>query len=142
MKCGRIFSKTIIRKAKSALWCPEKPCNWRRDEDTGYYYMWKAYHQAREAEPKDSLLFARILAMIADESRSICDNDRYRKYVKPSMDAYELAMQNGQEPTEKELEKIRFSADSLSYTLEREHAPYDEQMKFIVGYEKLENLDF
>lgn len=141
MKCGRIFSKTIIRQSL-LFGVRRNPVIGVAMKIRDYYYMWKAYHQAREAEPKDSLLFARILAMIADESRSICDNDRYRKYVKPSLDAYELAMQNGQEPTEKELEKIRFSADSLSYTLEREHAPYDEQMKFIVGYEKLENLDF
>lgn len=128
-------------KAKSALWCPKGSGHWRRDDDAGHYHMWRAYHQACETEPKDDLVFARILAMMADKCR-ILDYERYHKYVKPSVEAYERAIQNGQAPTEKELEKIRRAADALAYVLGRENAPYDEQLKCIDGHEKLEGFGF
>lgn len=42
---------------------------------------------------KDYLLFARILAMMADEHPvSISDYDRYHKYVKPAVEAYDLVI--------------------------------------------------
>ena len=92
------------KKAKFALWCP-KHCNgWTRDGETGHYYMWKAYHQARTTEPKDHLIYARILSMMASESRGKeFDYDRYHKYVKPAADAYHLAVRAGQNPSDKEL---------------------------------------
>lgn len=131
------------KKARYALWGSRKAKAWCRDEETGRYYMWKAYHRACEAEPKDYLVFARILAMMADESRSSTfDHERYHKFVKPSMEAYELAIEAGQQPAEKELEKIRHWADSLAYILSCEKAPYDEQIKYIKGYEQLEDFQF
>ena len=130
-------------KAKDALWCPKDKGNWHREDEVGHYYMWKAYHEACETEPKDDLLYARILAMMADESRfSVLDYERYHKYVKPSVEAFALAEKAGQHPTEKELDKIRFTADTLAYELEREKAPYEVQFKFIHGYEQLDDFNF
>lgn len=130
-------------KAKDALWCPEGNGNWHRDEEFGHYHMWNAYYKACKTEPKNYLLFARILAMMADEhSVSVSDYDRYHKYVKPSIEAYALAEEAGQHPTEKELDKIRFSADSLAYELNSENAPYEEQIKLITGYEQLDDFGF
>ena len=130
-------------KAKDALWGPEGNKNWHREEGTGHYYLLNAYHKACKTGQKDYLLFARILAMMADEHRvSVSDYDRYHKYVKPSLEAYTLAEKGGQHPTEKELNKIQFSADSLAYKLNSENAPYEEQIKFIIGYEQLDDFGF
>ena len=88
-------------------------------------------------------MFARILAMMADEQRiTVSAYDRYHKYVKPSVEAYALAEKARQHPTEKELNKIRFSADLLSYELNSENAPYEEQIKLINGYEQLDDFGF
>ena len=131
------------KKARYALWGARKAKAWCRDEETGRYYMWKAYHRACKADPKDYLVFARVLAMMADESRSSTfDYKRYHKFIKPSMEAYELAIEAGQQPAEKELEKIRHWADSLAYILSCEKAPYDEQIKYIKEYEQLEDFQF
>lgn len=135
--------RSDYNKAKDSLWCQKKAGDWRRDDEAGHYYMWKAYHKACEAEPKDELLFARILAMMADESRiSVFDYARYHKYVKPSLEAYERAVAAGQRPTEKELETIRFFADSMAYVLQQEDVSYDEQVSRIQGYEQLEDFSF
>ena len=81
--------------------------------------------------------------MMADESRSSTfDYERYHKFVKPSMEAYELAINAGQKPAKKELEKIRYWSDLLSYELNCKQAPYDEQIKYIKGYEQLNDFQF
>ena len=130
-------------KAKDALWCPEGAQNWHRDEEIGHYYMLSAYRKACQTEPKDYLLYARILAMMADEHRFlVTDYDLYHKYVKQSNEAYALAEATGQHPTEKELDKIHLLADFLKYKLEREDVPYEEQLKWIHGYEELDDFGF
>ncbi len=130
-------------KAKDALWCPKGKGDWHREEEIGHYHMWNAYYKACKTEPKDYLLFARILAMMADEhSVSASDYDRYHKYVKPAVEAYALAEKSGQHPTEKELDKICFSADWLEYELNSQDAPYEDQMKLISGHEQLNDFSF
>lgn len=130
-------------RAKDALWCPEGNADWHRDEGKGHYYMLSAYLKACQAETKDYLIYARTLAMMADErSASTTDYDLYYKYVKPALEAYAQAEAAGQYPTEKELNKINLLADFLKYKLERENAPYDEQIKFIGGYEELDDFGF
>ena len=125
------------KKAKFALWCP-KGCNqWSRDEETGYYYMWKAYHAAKSATIKDHLIYARILVMMSHERRNVTEYTRLGKYVQPALEEYRRAVQSGQNPTQKELERIQWEYDFLSYQIAREQAPYDEQEKLISGYEKL-----
>ena len=80
---------------------------------------------------------------MADEHRIYTpDYERYRKYVKPSVEAYALAEKAGQHPTEKELNKIRFSEELLAYELNCENAPYEDQIKLINGYEQLDNFCF
>ena len=130
-------------KAKFALWCP-KHCNgWARDEETGYYYMWKAYHQARTTEPKDYLIYARILSMMASESRGKeSEFGRYHKYVKPAADAYHLAVRAGQNPSDKEMEYSYFEADQLEYIFNKQDESYEEQIKNISGYERLSDFQF
>lgn len=128
-------------KAKAALWCPTGAKYWHREEETGRYYMWQAYHQANAAKEKDYLLFARILSMMADENRTVySDYERYRKFVKPAANAYDKATEAGQRPTDKELEKIRISAESLAYVLECEQRPYEEHIQRIRGFERLKDF--
>ena len=127
--------------AKTALWGSPEEKNWHRDKETGYYFMWSAYYKAMKAEPKDYLLLARILAMVADQAFVfMCEWDRYTRYVKPAMDAYELAIQAGQKPTEKELQEIRSFAEYLLYERKCWNAPYEEQVKWIKGHEQLEDV--
>lgn len=55
---------TIIsdyKEARHCLWCPKNANNWHREENRGYYYLWKAYHFAEEASKKRPLWYARIL---------------------------------------------------------------------------------
>ena len=130
-------------KAKAALWCPEDTDYWHREEETGRYHMWRAYHQASAATEKDSLLFARILSMMADENRTVySDYERYHKFVRPAVEAYDKAIEAGQHPTDKELKQIRFSAESLAYVLECEELPCEEQVKRIRGFERLADFEF
>ena len=135
--------RSDYEKAKSALWCPEGAAGWHRDEGTGWYYMWKAFHEASAQEGKDQLLYARILAMMASECRiRTQDYDRYHRYVKPALDAYILAEQAGQQPGKEEMQRIRFEAESLAYELERQDLPFEEQIKPITGHENLNDFSF
>ena len=131
------------KKAKYALWCPKHYNYWERDEDNGYFYMWKAYHAAINAEPKEHILFARILMMMAHEQRfKTSDYLRLKQYVKPAVEQYQLSIQNGDKPTEKELEMSQSEYDALTYQFACEHAPHEEQIKLINGYEKLKSFQF
>ena len=131
------------KKAKFALWGTKHSSGWTRDEETGHYYMWKAYHQARTTEPKDYLIYARILSMMASESRGKeFEYDRYHKYVKPAADAYHFAVRAGQSPSDKELEYSYYEADKLEYILKKKEAPYEEQIGYISGHELLSNFYF
>ena len=130
-------------KAKYALRCPKNVESWHREGDLGHYYLLRAYLMASGAEPKDELLYARILAMMAEESTiSVSDPALYREYVKPSLEAYERAIQLGQNPTGKELKSIRYCANELLYKFEQRKRPYEDQVKLIEGYEKLEGFAF
>lgn len=127
--------------AVKALWGTEKASNWRRDEITGYYNMWNAYYLAIKAETKDELTYARILMMVAD-SRHFIDSpyERYTRFYKPALDAYNKAKENGQQPTEKEYDKcFRYTSES-KYEMECEQAPFEEHIKLINGYELLDNF--
>lgn len=129
-------------KATEALWGYNHKNDWHREEELGRYHMWKAYHEACDTNPKDYLLYARILAMVSDESRAFSsDYTRYHKYVEPSVQAYKIAAEVGQHPTDKELEKIHSIAGYLAYILKCEAAPYDEQIKHIEGNEKLQDFE-
>lgn len=145
MKMNEIWRQIFAdyNKAKHALWCPKHSNGWSRDEETGHYYMWKAYHLARITEPKDYLIYARILSMMASESRiGVLEYERYHKYVKPAADAYHLAVKAGQRPSDKELEYSYFEADKLEYILNRRDEPDEEQIRNISGYELLSNFQF
>ena len=130
-------------KAKSALWYSKHMEHWSRDVEKGYYYMWKAYQEAKKAITKDHLTYARILAMVSSESRyHFNEYERLHKYVIPALDEYRRAVESGQHPTEKELKIIQREYDALFYQESCVNAPFEEQIKNIHGYEKLEKFGF
>ena len=127
--------------AKAALE-PADAQNGPPDKDTGLYFMWKAYCRANKAaEPKDHLLLGRIFALVADQF-SKWNYDRYRKYVKPAVTAYDLAIQAGQQPTEEELRKIHEDEGFHLYRRKYWDVPDEEQWKQIKGYEQLDESGF
>ena len=129
--------------AKIALWPRKGVGNWGRDEDNGLYHLWNAYHMAQEADEKEDLIYARILATMATEScPCISEFNKYNKFVKPSLDAYRRAEKAGLHPSDKELDLITSIAESLDYKLNCEEAPYEEMLKHIEGYEKLGDFRF
>ena len=131
------------KKAKYALWFQKRRDGWHRDEATGYYHMCKAYHEAKNSVTKDHLLYGRILMMMSDERRyKITEYERFREYIRPAMDEYRLAVENGQHPTEKEMERIQWEYDFLSWQETCTNAPYEEQVKLIQGYENLGEFSF
>ena len=116
---------------------------WRRDQETGRYYLWKAYHQIKKSAQKDPLLYARILSLMASESRfPTTDYERLQLYIKPAYEAYQEAIAAGLKPSDKELEENRISSETLTYQFECENLPWDEQIKWINGYEKLDQFSF
>ena len=138
--------KTILEdynKAKEALWGSQKSGYWSREEDTGLYHLWKAYYHAISSSEKEPLLYARILCMMAGESRDYySEYDKYHKYIKPALDSYNMAIKMGLNPTEKELEQIRCSEALMSYNLKCREKPYEDHISLIEGYELLDEFEF
>lgn len=131
------------KKAKSALWEQKNCLKWQRDENTGCYYMWKAYYNALMAEEKEPLIFARILIMLAKEQNyKQSDYTRLHHYLLPAKEQYQFAFEAGLFPAKKELEQMNFEIDRLNYKFSCEDAPYDKQVAFIEGYEKLSDFEF
>lgn len=129
--------------AKQALWCPKHCGNWSRDEDKGYYHMWKAYYSALAAEEKEPLIFARILMMMGNEQNcKQSDYTRLHRYYLPAKEQYQLAIETGLHPSEKELGHMRLYVDSLNYQFECENKSYDEQISYIEGFEALSDFGF
>ncbi len=116
---------------------------WRRKQEEGLYHLWTAYHLATNTEPKELLVYARILSMLNAECLfPWSDYDRYHKFVKPAAEAYSAAAAAGLTPTDRELEMNQFYNETLAYELDCQSRDYDEQIKLISGYEKLNDFGF
>ncbi|MBR2660985.1 MAG: hypothetical protein IKE15_06235 [Clostridia bacterium] len=116
---------------------------WRRKQEEGWYHLWNAYHQAEQCETKEPLLYARILSMMNAESRfPYSDFDRYHKFVKPAAEAYSAAVSASLIPTDKELEMNQYYSETMAYQFESRDRDCEEQMKWISGYEKLNDFGF
>ena len=130
-------------KARSALWCNKSAGTWHRDEDSGLYHLWNAYHKAKEASEKNPIVYARILAMMATEANvHMSEYNKYTKFVKPSMEAFRTSVKSGLRPSTKELDLITEMAESMQYKFRCEKAPFEEMIVHIEGYEKLGGFQF
>lgn len=131
--------------AKQCLWCPKHAGYWYREEDRGMYHLWKAYYAAIQADTKENLLYARILMMMHDEQHHADKYDRFHKYVAPAKEAYEKALLEDRKPTGKELEKVNFLFDSLSYVLkkrENTEEQYRDAYALIEGLDEIPDFQF
>ena len=138
--------KKHYQNAVDCLWCPVGYMgDWSRDEDNGYFYLWSAYHMAQGAsDPVEHLIYARILAMMADEIR--CSYyDTYYKYLLPSSQQYRLAIDAGDRPTDKELEKNQFLLRSFEHkvkSLSDSEEAIAHSYELIEGSEQIEGFGF
>ncbi|MDO4491815.1 MAG: hypothetical protein Q4B85_12180 [Lachnospiraceae bacterium] len=132
--------------AKQCLWCPKHPGGWIRQEDKGRYYLWKAYYAATQTEPKDYLLYARVLMMMNDEQHHAWEYDRFHKYIAPAKEAYAVAIhEGGKQPTAKEIEKVNFLFDSLQYVLKKTENTSEQVIdayKLIEGLNDIQDFQF
>ncbi len=131
------------KKARFALVCPEHCSGWHINYDNGFYYLWKAYHDATEAKTKKPLWYARILDLMGNQQRyKMSDYDRFKKFVEPAYEQYKIALNTDNPPTPKEWDFAEREYKSMLYEIEIKDSPYDEQMKIIEGYEQLDDFGF
>lgn len=130
--------------ARKCLWCPKHSGNWQRKEEDGYYFLWKAYHEASAAEEKDHLWYGRILYMMANEHRYKFTNWKIlNKYAAPAVEQFHLCTPESGMPTEKELKCAEDLYSWLKYEDDnQEGSLYPEQIKLIEGYEMLSDFWF
>ena len=111
--------ETIIadyKEAQFCLWCPKHCNNWRRQENRGFYYLWKAYHFAEEAQEKRPVWYARILYMMACEQKYKQHSvDILNRYLKPCIAAYEEAKRGDEIPSKLEVERATYLYKEYEY---------------------------
>ena len=130
-------------KAWTFLKGPRGVTEWSRDEENGRYHLWCAYHKAQLMKEKDPLLYARILSLMASEAGiQYSDYTIFNKYIKESYKYYKIANETNEKPTEKEFERIEYLYNYNKHEIESTNKDYEEQVKNIIGYEKLDNFNF
>jgi len=130
-------------KARFYLYPQKGKGYWARNDQKGHYYMWKAYHFACEEEQKEDLVYARILSLMARESRiRESDYDCYHRYIKPAKEAYDRSVESDKKPSDREIERCNNYYNDLKYRLEQHKVPYEDILKCISGSEKLDDFEF
>jgi len=135
--------KDDYETAKFCLWCPKNVVTWKRNEELGYYHLWKAYYSAQQEEEKQNLLYARILIMMADEdSKHRFDNyTRFHRYIAPAKEAYERAIKNNEITPDKEYNELIKKYNYLKYMLALEDGS-EESYSLIAGLNDIEDFCF
>ena len=133
------------KKACDCFWCSSKIDNWRRDELNGYYYLWTAYHMAKSCNEKNHLWYARILSMMIDELKnSFHEYDLLHKFAEPMLEHYNLALNCGQNPTDKEFVKARRTYRWLKYDVDM-HTDnintYEKSLELISNSEDVKDFE-
>ena len=76
--------------------------SWHRDDLKGWHYLLDAYYGILETEITDHLLYARILKVLAYESRFKTDDyEIMNKYLKESKKHFEIALKDNNDETAK-----------------------------------------
>lgn len=126
--------RALYEKARENLWNLKHCKSWKRDEETGWYYLWSAYHFANISDAKqvDHRTYARILGMLASELHyKIYDDERYQKFPLPALKEYEKAIACGQEVEDKEYNRVKEECDAEEYQADREMNPEKNWKEFI-----------
>ena len=141
--------ETIIehyKKARKCFWLPKNTKNWHRDDDNGYYHIWTAYHMAKESEEKEHLWYGRILYMMLSEHRFMYSNYKLlHKFAIPMMEEFNLAIEDGDSPTEKEFKTAKRYYDWLIYDEKchsNEYNGSDKSFQLIENGELLKEFDY
>jgi len=123
--------KALYEKAGECLWNIRKASCWSIDYENGYYYLFAALREARLQTEKNHLTYARILASCAyNRVPGRSEYDVFHKYIHPAYEEYQLALKEaGEQPTEKELDRIRLSNDSCQYKLDHEDTSEDDKLE-------------
>ena len=119
-----------FKKARGYLCCPKRLHGeiWHRDEENGYYYLWKAYHFATAQPEKNNLWYARILYLMATEHRyKKWEGEILKKYLQPCIEAYEKANREEAKPYELEVAWAKSLYDEFSYIVQ--NATSDEAVE-------------
>ena len=132
--------------AVKCLWGLKGQTDWRIDRENGIYFMLNAYRLAQQSEEKNHLFYARILAMMADEMcETMSEYAILTRYIEPSLMEYELAQNNGQNPSEKEIEKVKLKHKAITYKFGMESSTaegYKRALRLIDNHELLEKFGF
>ena len=118
---------------------------WRRDEETGLFHLWRAYHAATMAKEKQNLLFARVLMMMSRENHCVCNYTKFHRYVSPAMEAYKLALADENQPTQEELDYAQRCFDRLVYELDatsNSSEQYERAYLLIEGLNQIPDFQF
>ena len=116
---------------------------WYRDEEKGYYHLWKAYHLATAQPEKNSLWYARLLYLMATEFRyKKWEGELLKKYLQPCMDAYENASREGEKVHELEVVWARALYDEVSYIAQNATSDEAAENAYSVVEGLPEDLDF
>lgn len=133
-------------KAKGYLWGSPDDDNWQRDDENGYYQLWIACHEAMNKEEKNHLAYARILfMMLTEQRRNFSDKKLLEEYADVFMREYQLAIEAGEPPTDKELDAATFEHDWLQYKVEcttNKGNNWEDSVKLIEGSGDLVDFSF
>ncbi len=124
--------------ARNCLWCPKHSGDWCREENEGYYHLWRAYHLATSCGIKQPLWYARILYMMASEHQyKQSDYVILNTYLKPCMEAYAKAEEMNEAVSSKEKE----TAEQLYklYLHNQTHTRSTEE-NYAAAYSRIEGL--
>lgn len=133
-------------KAKEYLWGTRDNKEWHRDDENGYYHMWIAYHEAVNNQKKNHLWYARILFMMLTEQRkNFSDYKLLNDYANVLMGEYQLAIEAGDPPYERELDAARFEHDWLQHKVESKTDDTNDletSVSLIEGCDQLKDFSF
>ena len=134
------YIKDEYEKAKACLWCPKYCHEWSRNDDDGYYHLWNAYHEARNAEAKDHLVYGRILYMMLTELDNNFDvsttSGKFHKFAAPMKREYDLAVNENRFIPEQEFNNITSRYRVLKSNSE---SRTDSEEEYLYGISLIEN---
>ena len=90
--------------------------NWQKNEEKGKYYLHKIFYIAKNEEEKHPLIYARILVFIECKfSYYLSIGTRLNEYIKPALEYYKKAKEEGYVFDEGEIKSAQSTYDDLKY---------------------------
>ena len=128
--------------AKSCLYCSDRKAIWHQEKEKGICHLLQAYYQAINLEPKDELLFARLLMSMYYNYEVGTEEGRVYRYVIPAYKHFLAAMESdGEKPSKKELYRAKIKYLEHEY-ISKQCSDNEALIKNIVNFDKLQNFYF